>query len=159
MSTISSARSEISDQARALQAALLDLLPLVQLQERELASAHGVSTTQCLALRLHAEGRPLTVTDVASLLHLDKSTASRVAAGLIDKGYLTRAHDPADGRVVWLDPTPAGHRLRVRLEEARCERYAEVVSDFDPEVRAVITRLVSRLAASLAARANGFRST
>lgn len=158
MTTIIAGRVVLSTQGRALQAALLDLLPLVQLEERELAASHGVSTTQCLALRLYAEERPLTVNDLAALLYLDKSTASRVAAALIAKGYLTRTRDPADGRVVWLDATPAGHRLRVRLEDARSERYAEVVSAFDPEVRTVITRLLSRLAASLAARAGGVRS-
>jgi len=155
MPTISPGRAGLIAQARAFQDAFLELLPLVQHQDRELAAFQGVSSTQWLALKLCAEDRRLTVSDLAARLHVDKSTASRVAAGLVGKGYLARTRDPADGRVVWMETTPAGHGLRVRLEDARAARYAEALSDFDPEIRAALTRLVSRLTASLAARAAG----
>jgi DNA-binding MarR family transcriptional regulator len=144
---------ELVAQARAFQHALLELLPLIHAEDRALASAHAVSATQCLALRLCSEDTPLTVNDLAMLLHLDKSTASRVAAGLVEKGYLSRSRDQADGRVAWLEATPAGHRLRMSLEDAWAARYAEVLSNFDPEVRSAMTRLLSRLTASMAARA------
>jgi MarR family transcriptional regulator, 2-MHQ and catechol-resistance regulon repressor len=152
MATIGGASSGSITQAREFQDALLRLIPLVQFRDRELAATHGVSATQCLALRLWAEGGSLTVNDFAARLYVDKSTASRIAAGLEAKGYLSRSRDRDDARVAWLEATPAGHRLRVRIEEDLAARYVELLSDFDPEVRSVMTRLVSRLTASFAAR-------
>jgi DNA-binding MarR family transcriptional regulator len=159
MATISRTDGESLAQARAFQSALLELLPLIHFLDRELAGACGVSVTQCLALRLWADERPLTVNDLAARLCLDKSTASRVAAGLEAKGYVARRRDPDDGRIVQLQATPAGHRLRVRIEDELATRYAELLSDFDPEVRTVMTRLARRLTLSFAARVEASRGT
>lgn len=138
--------------AKAFQGALQDFLPLVQSLDRERSAAHGVSATQCLALRLWADDACLTVNELAALLHLDKSTASRVAAALETKGYLARTRDPGDGRIVRLEVTPEGRGLRARVDDDMARRYAELLSDFDPEVRAVMTRMLVRLTASFTAR-------
>lgn len=138
-------------QPRGFQGALVELVSLVQALDRALAGARGVSVTQWHALRLLGEAGPLTVKDLASRLHLDKSTASRVAAGLEAKGHLRRARDRVDGRVVWLEATPAGHRARVALDEERGSRYAAVLAGFEPEVRAAMTRVLARLTASFGA--------
>ncbi len=159
MATIRGPATESLAQARAFQSALLEFLPLVQLWDREVAAAHSVSVTQCLALRLLAQESPLTVNDLAARLYLDKSTASRVAARLETKGYLVRTRDPGDGRIVWLQPTPIGERLRVRIEDRMASRYAELLADFDPEVRSVMTRMLARLTASFAARVQASRRT
>lgn len=159
MATIGEPGAESLVQARAFQRALLDLLPLVQFLDREFAAAHGVSVTQCLALRLWPDGRCLTVNELAALLYLDKSTASRVAAALETKGYLARTRDPGDGRIVRLEVTPAGRGLRARADGDMARRYAELLSDFDPEVRAVMTRMLGRLTASLTPRVRVRRHT
>ncbi|HSW28870.1 MAG TPA: MarR family transcriptional regulator [Longimicrobiales bacterium] len=146
-------------QAKAFQRALLELLPLVEFRERELAAAYGISLTQCLALRLWAEERALSVNDLAARLYLDKSTASRVASGLETKGYLVRTRDRQDGRVVRLEPTPAGHRLRGRIEDDMALVHAELLSDFDPEVRSALTRMILRVVGSFSARVRASRGT
>jgi DNA-binding MarR family transcriptional regulator len=159
MATMGTTGAEVITQARAFQTALLEILPLIQFRDRELAAAHGVSVTQCVALRLWTDETPLTVNDLAARLYLDKSTASRVVAGLEAKGYVVRMRDPEDGRVVRLEATPAGHRLRIRIEDELATRYAELLSDFDPEVRSVMIRLVRRLSAAFAARVEASRGT
>jgi DNA-binding MarR family transcriptional regulator len=92
------------------------------------------------------------VNDLAALLYLDKSTASRIANSLVEKGYLARARDPEDGRVVRLVATPAGSTLCRRIQADISEEYAEMLSEFGPDVRAGIIRLVGRLGRSFAAR-------
>ena len=88
---------------------------MVQFRDRDRACCYDISVSQCYALERVVEAEGLTVNELAASLYLDKSTASRVANSLVDKGYLARARDPEDGRVVRLVPTPAGAALCRRI--------------------------------------------
>lgn len=136
----------------AFQDALHELLRVVQFRDRDLACCYDVSVTQCYALKAVSDEGALTVNDLAARLYMDKSTASRVAAGLEAKNYLARSKDPEDGRIVRLEVTPAGASVCRCIEDDLAARYAELLSDFDPEVRTAMTRLLLRLAGSFAAR-------
>lgn len=138
--------------AHGLYGALNQLVRVVQFRDRDMACCHDVSVTQCYALKAVVDGGPLTVNDLAGRLYLDKSTASRVAGGLEDKGYLARERDPSDGRIVRLRATEQGVELCARIEAELARAYARMLEDFDPEVRSAMTRLLGRLAASFAAR-------
>ena len=94
----------------------------------------------------------MTTNDLAAHLYLDKSTASRIVTGLVDKGLLVRERDGEDGRVVQLVATAEGAAVCAKIETDLANEYAELLDDFGPEVRASITRLMSRLARSFAAR-------
>jgi DNA-binding MarR family transcriptional regulator len=137
---------------RALSDALGDLIRVVQFRDRDRACCYDVSVSQCYALKAVVEGGPLTVNDLAARLYLDKSTASRVANGLEDKGYLVRQRDPEDGRVIRLHATDAGSALCRRIEDDLTSEYANLLADLSPEVRAGVTRLVGRLTRSFSAR-------
>lgn len=142
----------LAQDAERLSDALEDLLRVVQFRDRDRACCYDVSVSQCYALERVVAADGLTVNDLAASLYLDKSTASRVANSLVDKGYLARARDPEDGRVVRLVATPAGSALCRRIMADTAAQYAEMLGDFSPEVRAGIIRLVSRLGRSFAAR-------
>jgi len=144
--------SRLLADARAFYDELEDLVRVVQFRDRDRACCFDVSVTQCYALEAVVDEGPLTVNDLAAHLYLDKSTASRVAAGLEAKGYVLRAGDPEDGRLVRLAATDAGRALCCRIQDGLAAEYAELLADFDPEVRAAMTRLLGRLAASFAAR-------
>jgi MarR family 2-MHQ and catechol resistance regulon transcriptional repressor len=138
--------------AERLSDALEDLLRVVQFRDRDRACCYDVSVSQCYALERVVSADGLTVNDLAGSLYLDKSTASRIANSLVDKGYLARARDPEDGRVVRLVATPAGSALCRRIMADTAEQYADLLSEFSPDVRAGIIRLVRRLGRSFAAR-------
>jgi DNA-binding MarR family transcriptional regulator len=138
--------------AERLSDVLEDLLRVVQFRDRDRACCYDVSVSQCYALERVVHGGGLTVNELAASLYLDKSTASRIAQSLVDKGYVARARDPEDGRVVRLVPTPAGTVLCHRILADIREEYAEMLAEFGPEVRAGIIRLVGRLGRSFAAR-------
>ena len=144
--------AELLEDARHLSAALTDLIRVVQFRDRDRACCHEISVSQCYALKATVDYGPLTVNELAGQLYLDKSTASRVANGLDDKGYLARERDPADGRVVRLAVTASGRALCRRIEDDLAEEYAQLLGDFDPEIRVAITRIVARLGRSFAAR-------
>jgi len=143
---------ELLEDAHHLSEALSDLIRVVQFRDRDRACCYDLSVSQCYALKAVDDTGPLTVNDLAGQLYLDKSTASRLANGLVDKGHLVRERDAEDGRVVRLAATEEGHALCSQIEGDLAMEYAELLSDFDPEIRAAITRLVSRLGRSFAAR-------
>ena len=138
--------------SRAFYEALGELLRVVQFRDRDRACCYDVSVTQCYALKVVVDHGPITVNDLAGRLYMDKSTASRVADGLESKGYVARWRDAGDRRVVRLQATPAGEALCARIEGDMVREYAELLGDFDPEVRAALSRLVSRLGVAFAAR-------
>jgi len=140
------------EDARHLSEALGELLRVVQFRDRDRACCYDISVSQCYALKGVVDAGSLTVNDLAAHLYLDKSTASRIANGLVEKGLVARERDREDGRIVLLVPTAAGRRTCGTIEADLAAEYADLLGDFDPEIRAAITRLVARLGRSFAAR-------
>jgi DNA-binding MarR family transcriptional regulator len=138
--------------ARIVAEALAELVRVVQFRDRDRACCHGVSVSQCYALKGVVEAGGLTVNELAGYLYLEKSTASRIANGLVERGLVTRQRDPDDGRVVRLVPTTEGDALASRIEEDLLAEYTDLVADFDPTVRSDVADLVSRLGHALAQR-------
>ena len=149
---VSGTDPELMDDAHVLYRELTELLRVVQFRDRDRACCYDVSVSQCYALEAVANTGPLTVNELAARLYLDKSTASRVADGLEQKGYLVRERDAADGRIVRLHATERGRALCRQIEDDLAREYAELLVDFSPEVRRDINRLLTRLAGSFAAR-------
>jgi len=135
----------MAQDAERLSDALGELLRVVQFRDRDRACCYDVSVSQCYALKSVVDAGGLTVNDLAASLFLDKSTASRIANSLVDKGYLARTRDPEDGRVVHLVPTPAGADMSARIDADTAVEYAELLEGFGPEVRAGLIQLVGRL--------------
>lgn len=138
--------------AHHLSDALAQLIRVVQFRDRDRACCYGVSVSQCYALTGIVEAGTMTVNDLAAYLFLDKSTASRVANGLVEKGLIARQKAVTDGRVVLLVPTTAGLDVHARIEEDLSREYVELLRDFTPEVRSGVTTLVGRLGRSFASR-------
>lgn len=154
MATIQSSSTTdelVADGAR-LSEALGELIRVVQFRDRDRACCYDISVSQCYALKAVADAGALTINDLAAELYLDKSTASRIANGLVEKGLLVRERDTSDGRVVNLVATEEGRVVHGRIEADLAGEYAEMLADFPPEVRTGMTRLVDRLARSFAAR-------
>ncbi len=138
--------------AEHLSDALSELIRVIQFRDRDRACCYDISVSQCYALKGVVDAGALTINELAAHLYLDKSTASRVANGLVKKGLLVRERDADDGRVVQLVATGEGAAVCATIESDLTGEYAEMLSDFDPEIRAAITRLVSRLGRSFTAR-------
>ncbi len=148
----STADASLRADAEQLSDALSELIRVIQFRDRDRACCYDISVSQCYALKRVVDAGALTINDLAAHLYLDKSTASRVANGLVDKGLLVRERVPVDGRVVRLVATPEGASICSTIDSDLTREYVEMLSDFDPEVRAEITRLVARLGRSFTAR-------
>ena len=77
----------------------------------ELLAAHGI-----------AQG------ELARLLGLEKSTVSRLARGLEQKGWIRRGRDEGNQRYVRLYLTPAGSAIAAKLLEAWQSRQARIIA-------------------------------
>src|SRR5947209_17475824 len=71
------------------------------------------------ALRIIARSGPIPVTEVARLLGVDQSTASRQIKPLEDGGLVARTADDADRRVAWLAVTGDGQQVLDRIHRLR----------------------------------------
>ena len=128
--------------------ALQEVLRAYQFRDRDRSSSCGLSVNQCYALEAIDRWGPLTVNDVAARLALDKSSASRIVSSLETAGLVRRSALPSDGRVAQLDATREGAELHARIRAAVMEGHQALLSDFEPEVRRALTRLLRRLARS-----------
>ncbi len=141
----------LRDDTAAVHDALRQLLRVYQFRDRDRICCHDVSVTQCYALEQLVDVGPMSQTTLAATLYLDKSTTSRVVSALERKGYVRRTQDPDDGRALRLEVTPAGEALVDTIEADILAREARLLSDFPPEVRQAMARLIGELAHTQAA--------
>jgi DNA-binding MarR family transcriptional regulator len=85
----------------------------------ELLAAHGIAQGQ-----------------LAALLGLEKSTVSRLAAGLESKGWIRRGRDEHNHRYVRLYLTPQGRAVADRIWQAWQSRQARILAGLTAEERA-----------------------
>jgi DNA-binding MarR family transcriptional regulator len=140
-----SAHALLREDARRLAEGLSDLLRVIQFRDRDRVCCYDVSVSQCYALKDVVGAGALTVNELAAYLYVDKSTASRIANSLVDKGYLAREAHPEDARAVRLVATGRGRALCGTIQADEERDYAALLEDFEPSTRAEIHRLVVRL--------------
>ncbi|MGY4645386.1 MarR family winged helix-turn-helix transcriptional regulator [Cellulomonas sp. URHB0016] len=89
------------------------------------------------------------VGDIADVLHVDISVASRQVSNLVAEGYVERTVDDGDRRVRTLRLTPAGKALAAQMRAALDRRTAEILTDWDAADVAACTDALDRLTASV----------
>lgn len=88
---------------------------------------------------------PVTPSELAARERIQRPTATRLVAKLLDAGLITRTAAPADGRSALLAITPAGHAL---LEEGRTRKdvfLARRLEALPADDRAVLARAATLL--------------
>lgn len=103
-----------------------------------------------LMLRWVGEYREIRLSDLASVVGVDVSTASRQVRVLEDEKLLERASDERDRRVCLLRLTPAGEDAMLRLRDARRGAVEEVLAGWSSVERQALATLVLRLADDVA---------
>ncbi len=145
-------RTNLAADAAALSQAFSELVRVIQFRDRDRACCYGLTVSQCYGLKAVCEAGFLGVNDLAAALYLEKSTASRLAAGLQAAGLVERSPDPEDGRSVRLSATAAGKQAYQAIEQDLLQEHTDLLAGFDPEVRAAVTQVVGRLTRAMANR-------
>ena len=145
-------RADVDRDARALQAAVADLVRVYQFRDRDRICCHDISVTQCHALEALVEHGPMRLSELTDRLFLDKSTTSRVVQTLVKKGYVEQRPDATDGRASALHATRAGRSLCARIIDDLVDQQKELLADLAPDVRAGVVDVIRRLARAADAR-------
>lgn len=143
---------DLDKDARNLYRAVSELVRAYQFRDRSSTCYYDLSVTQCYALSFIIRREAMTINALAGELFLDKSTTSRVAGSLVEKGYVHRTVDPEDARAIRLEATKKGQKLHARIEQNLVEEMSTLAADCDPETLRAATRLIGRLAAGAVQR-------
>jgi DNA-binding MarR family transcriptional regulator len=87
--------------------------------------------------------------EIADELGVDRSTATRTIAPLVDLALATRRTDEHDRRNVLLPPTRKGRSAAGRGAQGRRHLMREVLSKLEPERRVLLTELMEEFVAAL----------
>ena len=111
----------------------------------------AVSASEARALIELLAARGIAQGQLAVLLGLEKSTVSRLAAGLERKGWLRRGRDEENQRFVRLYLTPEGRAIAARVWQAWQSRQARILAGLSAEERAGLAAGLRGLVRGLAA--------
>src|SRR5918996_3126821 len=141
------ATSVVGELRRDWLAVLLDpLIRAAVLLQPEAHSVHGhVSLSEWFALMELAGPAPLTQRDLAERLDLEKSTVSRLVAGLERRGLVTRRRDPDNRRFAQVALTEHAHTMLTRLAAGMLERHAQITAAMTQSERDALTTGVTAL--------------
>jgi DNA-binding MarR family transcriptional regulator len=111
----------------------------------------AVSASEARALIELLAARGIAQGQLAALLGLEKSTVSRLAAGLERKGWLRRGRDEENQRFVRLYLTPEGRVIAARVWQAWQSRQARILAAMSAEERQGLATGLRGLVRGLAA--------
>ena len=120
-------------------------------------SLPAVSASEARALIELVAARGIAQGELGQLLGLEKSTVSRLAAGLERKGWLRRGRDEGNQRYVRLYLTPQGRAIAEQVWRAWQSRQARIVAGLSDEERDGLAAGLRGLVRGLAAE--GFLSS
>lgn len=83
---------------------------------------------------------PLTPSELAERERVQRPTATRIVASLVELGLVTRTPDPSDGRGFLVAPTTEGRALLKRLRGRKNAYLAKRMRDLDPDEVATLER-------------------
>jgi len=128
----------------------------VRLLERRLGflnendmSCCGVTLAQCHALVEIGRAGAISLRELAELLGLDNSTASRTIQNLVTRGLVSREASAEDRRYVTITLTETGRELFLGVEARMEHRFGEICSTLPPEKREQVLEALGLLLGAL----------
>lgn len=93
-------------------------------------------------LDLLHHGQPMTVSELAARLSIDRTNVSRLCARMEDAGELARDTHPEDGRVRCLRLTTRGKQLAESVDKQSARHFQRIAEELGSDAARVITSLV-----------------
>ena len=126
--------------------AVTELVRAWQLRDRNRAGTHNLSSSAAYALEILVRMGAIGVNELAAELYVERSTASRVVAGLEEKGLVVRSLHPADRRSVCIEVTELGSEVHRRVHEENLREAAELLAATPAEKRNALMEQLRGLA-------------
>jgi DNA-binding MarR family transcriptional regulator len=116
---------------------------------RERARAEDVTPQQAETLQLIADRGALSTSELAKLLGIDPSTASRNLAGLQNAGLVTRRKASEDGRQTDVRLTPKGKRAAEAAHASSAQALSNVLEKINRSDRQKVVEALDALAKAI----------
>jgi len=142
----SGTKPERERRAADFQQAVSQLVRVWLLRERNRAGSHNLSSSAAYALEVLARNEAMGVNDLAAEIFVEKSTASRIVAGLEEKGYVYRKLDPADRRSIRIDVTELGRETFQQMHQDSVREAAKLLESTSTESGAGLTEQLREIA-------------
>jgi DNA-binding MarR family transcriptional regulator len=154
MSTEQSAAAPLVDQCAGLLTCPEDLTWLLHKAairmradlDRLAADAGMTDVRDWMVLAALTEGVQCTQLELSRSLGLDKTTLITVLDRLEQRELIVRTADPSDRRVRIPRITAAGRQLQIKFAVDRDEAEAQLLAGIEPEQRALLVTLLTRIA-------------
>jgi DNA-binding MarR family transcriptional regulator len=117
-----------------------------QFRNRDQALAFGLTVVQAYALDLLVNSHGETLTALAAALHLDKSTMSRIVAGMQRRGLVDGRRSAGDRRAMAIAASKKGRRRYERLRHAIVRDNERLLAQYPAAERRAIVDVLRRLA-------------
>ncbi|MGG4490579.1 MarR family winged helix-turn-helix transcriptional regulator [Metabacillus idriensis] len=98
-----------------------------------------------MVLRLIHEQKQINVSQIAEKLSVSASHITSVSEKLIKKGFLTRIRAADDRRVVYLELTETGERVKTEVETTITEYFHQKLENVSDEEIMMFNRLLTKL--------------
>lgn len=112
----------------------------------------GLKVPEWRLIAILAEGDEMTPLALGNIARIDKISVSRAAAALITRGLVMQRANPGDGRSHLLSLTTDGASLYAEIAPAARAMEAELLSGFSARERAMLDRLLRRIAEAAESR-------
>lgn len=133
-----------------LRRALRRLVRLGSLLEPHQHAGVSLSLSEMMALGELVDVESMSQQDLGQLLGLEKSTVSRLAAGLQRRGWIGRERDPANRRFYLLQLTQEGRTVADRIGQDLQTHHEQLLGALSPDEREALTIGLTGLARALA---------
>ena len=133
-----------------LRRALRRVVSLGHLLEPHVHAGLHLSLSEMMALGELADVESMSQQDLGQLLGLEKSTVSRLAAGLQRRGWVGRERDPANRRFYQLQLTPEGRTVADRIGQDLRTHHEQLLGVLTADEREALTIGLAGLARALA---------
>lgn len=105
----------------------------------------GLNGAQVFVLQRLANGKAMSLNELADRTLTHQSTVSVVVQRLVDKGLVQRSRSAADGRRLELSLTEAGGELLRQAPNAAQEQIVQALHRMDEQSRGELAELLTRL--------------
>ena len=118
-----------------LRQGLQQLIRLSRILEPHSGAGTHASMSEVMALGELADVEEMSQHELARLLGLEKSTVSRLVAGLVDRGWVSRARNPDNRRVYRLQLTHDGQTAARQIGKQLRAQHTQLLNGLTPAER------------------------
>lgn len=137
--------SSLQRDAAELYDAATAFIRMYQFRDRDQALRFGLTVAQAYALEILLSRDGQRLTGLAEALQLDKSTTSRIVAGMKRHGLVEWSRPQHDRRAMWIVASAVGKQRYERLRRALVRENAQLLTSYAPAARRAAITLLREL--------------